>query len=250
MEAHWEAFETEIDGIAACIVYNETAARELPQLDLPNLLRVQVAFEPGPGILPDGEEEERLSALEQELESWIGAIGGRYVAQVTIRGLRTMFFHVACGREEAENLVRRIAIRRDIEIGLRMEADPRYRTYYELLLPTAEERRRMETMARIADLVARGDDLEKARPVSHEASFANRHQAIAFANWARKNGFMVDGILSPGAGRESFVLQFHRTMAPQPQALEADVEAIAHMAGQLGGAYEGWSAPARVPVAV
>jgi len=250
MSAHWEAFETEIDGTPVWIVFNETAARELPRLDLPNLLRVQAGFETTPEGLPRPECEERLQELESELENWIEAIGGRYVAQVTEPGWRTMFFYVSCGQEEAENLVRRIALRRDMELGFRMQPDAANKVYYQMLLPTADERRRMRDLAAISELAAMGDDLSRPRKLEHLAHFTNRNQAIAFANWARKNGLAVDGILSPGGERPHFTLQFSQIMAPLPENLDSATAAIHHMAGQLGGIYEGWQARPRVRQAV
>jgi len=250
MKAHWEAFEADINGISAWILFNATAAHELPNLDLPNLLRVQFDYERDRDGSPLPAEEDRMQELETELEDWISAIGGRYVGQVTADGSRTLFFYVSCGREEAENLLRRIAVRRDMDIGMRMEADPQNRVYFELLLPTTDERRRMRDMAAISELAANGDRLEEPRPIEHAARFANRHQAIAFANWARKNGFVVDGILSPAPEREHFVLQFHRLAAPLPEVIDADTAAISDMAGQLGGTYEGWQTELRVQAAV
>jgi len=186
MNANWEAFEADIDGAPAWILFNESVARELRQLDLPNLLRVQADYEETQDGLPGAEDEDRLQALETELEDWIKALDGRYVGQVTAQGQRTMFFYVACGREEAQNLIHRISLRMDIPLGMKMQADPSYSTYFEQLLPTADERRKMRDMAAIAALSAAGDSLREARPIEHAASFANRHQAIAFANWAGK----------------------------------------------------------------
>ena len=246
MNSNWEAFETEIDGAPAWILFNEGAARELRQLDLPNLLRVQADYEMTPDGLPSAEDEDRLQALESELEDWIKALDGRYVGQVTANGLRTMFFYVSCGREEARNLIRRIALRMDIPLGMKMQADPAYEVYFGQLLPTAAERRRMRDMTAIAALGAAGDDLNEPRPIEHAACFANRHQAIAFANWARKNRYIVDGIRSPGEHQPHFVLQFHKQTPPLPEIINADTAAISHMAGQLGGSYEGWRAEPRV----
>jgi len=110
--------------------------------------------------------------------------------------------------------------------------------------------RRTASTAAISELAANGDRLEEPRPIEHTARFANRHQAIAFANWARKNGFVVDGILSPAPEREHFVLQFHRLAAPLPEIIDADTAAISAMAGQLGGTYEGWQTELRVQAAV
>ncbi len=241
MSTKWEAFSTTIEGVPTWIVFNREAVEELPKLDLPNLMKVQVAFVAGEDGLPLPAEEERLAVLEEELETWVGAIDGRYVAQLTAQGLRTLFFYVACGREEAENLVRRIALRQDVELGFEMEADPGHRVFFDLLLPTKDERRRMRDLAAIAALEAEGDHLHVNRPVEHTARFTNRHQAIAFANWARKNRFIVDGILSPSKEEPWFVLQFHRVMPLLPEEIDADTAAITHMAEQLGGAYDGWS---------
>ncbi len=250
MKAHWEAFEADIEGTSAWILFNATAAHELPNLDLPNLLRVQFEYVQGEDGSPLPAEEDRMQDLETELEDWISAIGGRFVGQVTAEGFRTLFFYVSCGHEEAENLLRRMAVRRDMELGMRMEADPQNRVYHELLLPTPDERRRMRDLAAISELAANGDRLEEPRPIEHAARFANRHQAIAFANWARKNGFVVDGILSPAPEREHFVLQFHRLTAPLPENIDADTSAITHMADQLGGTYEGWQTELRIQAAV
>ncbi|WP_038035628.1 DUF695 domain-containing protein [Thermopetrobacter sp. TC1] len=241
MSAKWDAFATEIDGVPAWIVFNADAARELPQLDLPNLMRVQAPFKADEDGLPLPVEEKRLEDLEDELEKWVGAIGGLYVGHVTALKHRTFFFYVSCGREEAKNLVRRIALRRDEDLAFHMEPDPENRVFLDLMLPTKDERRRMRDHARIAEMRLQGDDLSCPRPVEHTARFSNRHQAIAFANWARKNRFHVDGILSPNAETPWFVLQFHRRMPLIPEEIDADTAAITEMAEQLGGSYEGWS---------
>jgi len=118
MKAQWEAFEADIEGTPAWILFNATAAHELPNLDLPNLLRVQFDYEGDEDGAPLPAEEDRMQELETELEDWISAIGGRFVGQVTADGSRTLFFYVSCGREEAENLLRRIAVRRNMDLGM------------------------------------------------------------------------------------------------------------------------------------
>ena len=243
MQDQWNAYACEISGQTAWIVFNETLAGELSHLDLPNLLRVQMEYAPDEQGRPQAADEERMLEVEAELEDWLAAIGGRFAGQVTAAGLRTLFFYVACNEEEARQIVHRIALRLEVPLAMRMEADARHAIYYELLLPDEEERRVMADLEILDAMMRDGDDLQAARPVCHEASFTTHQQAMAFADWARQNGFLVNGVHTGKGAGDACSVRFQRTMRPEPRAIHADTAAIAYMTGQLGGRYEGWRAP-------
>ena len=244
MHGEWETCYVEIDGKPAILRCDLTAGRELAQIDAPNLLQVQLALEaPDADGLPGAADQARVREVGQELCDWLNAAGGRFVAEVTGNGLHSWFFYVPCGWLEAAILVHRIGLRRGVALGMEMKPDARHKVY-ESLLPTEDEIRRTRNMRALVALMERGDDLRQPRPVEHAVRFDNRTQAVAFADWARREGYVVLGMQSLDDG--AVVLQFQRVMAPEMARLDADTAEIMSAARQLGGEYQGWETEVRL----
>ena len=239
----------EVDGQLAWVRVDGAATAELEVLDAPNLLRVQyqltAADEDG---LPTAREEALLAQLREELAEWVSALGGRHVGEACCAGHCTWFFYVPCGWLEAANLVHRIGLRRNVVLGVEMMPDATHRCYHEGLLPSWEELRRMQTARQLAELAQQGDDGEQPRPVVHELRFDNRVQALACAEWARRSGLVVDGLLPPADGQPHYRLLVHRHMALEPVALDEDIRRVAEAAQRLGGDYIGWRAEVCQPM--
>ena len=244
MHAEWETCFVEVAGKPAILRCDLAAGRELAQIDAPNLLQVQLELEaPGADGLPGAADQARVRELGQELHDWLAALGGRFVAELSGNGLHSWFYYVPCGWLEAANLVHRIGLRRGVALGVEMKPDARHRVY-ESLLPTEDELRRTRNMQALSTLMERGDDLRQPRPVEHSVRFDNRTQALALAEWARRQGYVVVGMQTLNDG--AVVLQFQRVMAPEMARLDADTAEIMAAARQLGGEYQGWETEVRL----
>ncbi len=244
MHCEWETCFVEIAGKPAILRCDTAAGRELAQIDAPNLLQVQLELEgPDADGLPGPQDRERVRDLGRELREWLAAVGGRLVAELTGNGLHSWFFYVPCGWLEGANLVHRIGLRRGVSLGVEMRPDARHKVY-EALLPTENETRRTRNLQALSALMERGDDLRQPRPVEHAVRFDNRTQAVAFADWARRQGYVVVGMQTLDGG--AVVLQFQRVMAPEMARLDADTAGIMAAARQLGGVYQGWQTEVRL----
>lgn len=243
----WETYFADIDGRVASIGVDMSAARELADLDAPNLLKVQyVLRQADEDGLPTLGEEEIIADLRDELINWIGALNGRCVGEVSGNGLHSWFFYVPCGWNEVATLLHRIALRKQVALGAEMMADAMHRVYHEALLPTAEELRRTRNIEQLADMAALGDDASRERPVEHTVLMDNSVQAHAFAEWARRNGFMVSSLLPPPNGEGLHQIIFRRNMPLHAELLDSDTHLIAEEAQRLGGIYDGWRAEVRL----
>ncbi len=248
MEPMWEEYFTEIDGHVAIVRVELTAARDLEQLDAPNLLRVQYRLErPDADGLPGEEDTRIIAGLTAELADWIGAAGGRFVGEVSAAGQHSWLFYMPCGWMEAANLVHRIGLRKGVTLGAEMKPDARHSAYFEELLPTAEELRKTRLAQRLSEMAAQGDDAMQVRPVEHVVAFDNRTQALSCASWARQKGFVVTAMNPPARMGERFELRFHRMMALEPARLEEDIAQVEETVARLGGTYLGWRAEVCVP---
>ena len=244
----WETFETIIDDMPARIHVDMSAASELEQLDLPNLVKVQAEAEGDHDGLPHARDEERIERLEHELVEWFGAIGGRLVARVEGNCLATWFIYVSCGWLEAANLVHRIGLRQSVALGLHMQPDARNDVYFRQLLPSRAEWAHARNSRLIARLRARGDDTGQPRPVRHVAVFSNHFQALSFARWVRNAGHLVERILPPRQEEaEGYVVQFRQTLPLRAELLDEATLRIEEEAGKLGGEYLGWQAQGSLP---
>ncbi len=251
MNLQWKTCCTCSDGEAAIIGVDLSAVRELPGLGVPNLLRVQyVLREPDEDGLPGEEDERRIETVRAELSEWIRAAGGRFVGEVSAAGQHSWLFYMACGPQEAVELVHRIGLRLGVTLGAEMLPDARHEVFFEELMPTAEEWRVHENALRLCGLLEAGDDLSRPREVMHLAMFENRGQALAFMDWARRKGFATRILRWQGgdAAAETplidrpWLVEFSREMCPQPAAIDEETRAITQAAAHLGGEYRGWRA--------
>jgi len=237
----WVTYYADIDGVLTEMRVDMRAGNELRELGAPNLLRVQYELRAPDGDgLPSGEDEAVIDRLRHELRDWVGALGGRLAGEASGGGQHSWFFYVPCGWLEAANLIHRIGLRNNVALGVEMAADATCRFYHEQLLPSAEELRRAQIATHLTELADMGDVADVPRPVSHEARFDNRVQALAAADWARRQGFVVDGLLPPAGARQDYSLTFHRQMPLHAARLEQDVALVADMTARLGGRYAGW----------
>ncbi len=244
---NWQTCYTQIDDAIVALSADAAAAAELEEMQAPNLLRVQyILSSHDDDGFPHEREAAVLDELRRELQDWIGALGGRMVGETTGAGQHSWFFYVPCGWLEVANLIHRIGLRVNVALGAEMLPDATHRIYHEHLLPTEEELRRTRIAERLAELAARGDDARQPRPVTHVVRFDNRVQAFSCADWARRNGYVVESLLPPSAAQEGYHLSFHRLMTPQAAALDADIAAITETVRRLGGDYLDWRTEPRV----
>ncbi len=243
--AHWVEYETHIDGAPVRIVVDTGAGAELAQLDLPNLLQVQLRE----ADCAPRDAGECLQRLQEELQEWFTALGGRIVARAQGAGLANWFIYLSCGWLEAANLVHRIGLRCGLVLGAHMRPDPRHRLYHEWLLPSRAELLRAHNARQCARLLARlGEDAARRQvALRHAVAFANHTQALAFARWARQNGFRVDGVRPPAENENEHVLQFSASAPLRPAVIDALTHGIDARARCLGGSYLGWQAAATPP---
>lgn len=242
MSDKWEIYHAAIEGETAYIYFDDGISEAISDLHLPNLVKLQVDLKCSAlGGVADDAELRALEAIEEEIASWADDTEGAYVGRVTAAGCRTFFCYTAEDEDAVEALAGHLMMQSSHEIGMKIEPDPEKDTYWNALYPADDERQSTSDMTVITQLKAYNDNLTASRRIDHFAYFDSHVQTEMFANWARKNGFLVDQMTSPNAETHQHMIVFHHDCRPLPEEISSYTTRVAANANRLGGAYAGWT---------
>ena len=246
MSDKWEIYHAEIEDQTTFIYFDDGISGELEQLDLPNLLKLQIAFhEPTDlGTASEGELD-ALSAIEEEVVSWATDTGAAYVGRVTGAGCRTYFCYTNWDQDDAAALAEHLTMQSGYQIGMKLEKEPGKQTYWDALYPQVDERPQTSDMQVIKQLEAYNDNLSAPRRIDHFAYFDSRQQTEMFATWARRNGFLIDQMTTPNDAVDQHMVVFHHDCRPLPEEMSCHTTSVAANANRLGGEYAGWTTTAQ-----
>lgn len=246
MSDKWEIYHAEIEGQTAFIYFDDGISGEIEQLDLPNLLKLQLAFRsPAENGMAGEDELVALSAIEEEVASWAADTGAAYVGRVTGAGCRTYICYTAHDEDDAAAFAEHLTMQSGYQIGIKLEEEPGKQTYWNALYPEPEERPQTSDMKVIKQLEAYNDNLSSPRRIDHFAYFDSRQQIEMFASWARRNGFLIDQMTTPSTEISQHMLVFHHDCRPLPEEISTYTLSVAANANRLGGEYAGWTTTAQ-----
>jgi uncharacterized protein (TIGR01619 family) len=235
----WDFYPLLVDGEPASIFLDMGVARTAPVRGYNRMayLRVHMLRPRGDG-LSSQEEYDDLVKLEDTVTSEvIGASRTLYVGRNTSHGNRDFYFYT--GDERGFATVAKSAMEAfpqyDFELGGR--PDREWRTYFDFLYPSPEQRRCMLNRAVLDRLAESGDDHDARRPIDHTVIFKSAAPCAAFAKHVRSLGFQVEEG-SPAIESGGLALSFFRADAP------AEIDDITLMlrraAIRHSGEYDGW----------
>jgi uncharacterized protein (TIGR01619 family) len=242
MERGWTSYFTGIDGKPASILLDLDAGTDAQKELRPYLclLHLQLAV-PSEDGLPEDEELEQLSALEDQIEARLAAShDGQWVGRCTHDGRRTFFFYLA--RPESVEPVLQDCFK-DFsgyrwKHSVREEAN--WAAYFEFLYPSGEEMQVVSNQDVLQALLEEGDTLETPRRVDHWLYFPSAEtlerckKAIAELNYEIEEG------LEEGQEEEQWYLQIYREDSVEPATIDAATLELYRLAKEYGGKYDGW----------
>ena len=246
MSDNWEIYHVDIEGQTTYIYFDDGISQSIDQLELPNLIKLQLAFHsPAENGMAGEAELPALGAIEEEVASWAADTGAAYVGRVTGGGCRTYYCYTAHDEEDAAAFAEHLTMQSGYEIGFKVEAETDKSTYWQAIYPEQAERHLTSDMQVIKQLEAYNDNLSAPRRIDHFAYFDSRQQIELFANWARRNGFLIDKMAMPTEEIRQHMLVFHHDCRPLPEEISSHTILAAANANRLGGAYAGWTTTAQ-----
>lgn len=241
MSDHWEVFPCQMGERVAYVMYDHGIRDEIDQLALPALLKVRVTMRaPTDDGLPTGEEAESLNAIEDQLTKEIEALGGVCVGRITTDGQRFIYSYVDASEEDIRPLVGRLGNKTGHQVGYLLEDDAEKRAYWEDLFPTKHDWRVMRDIKVIDQLLSHGDTLEKEHRVDHWAYFDNPDRRQEFENWAKGEGFTVQGNSDPDGDMPQYGIQISHRCTPTLDRISHYTCLLTDKAEEHCGDYDGW----------
>jgi hypothetical protein len=191
--------------------------------------------------LSSSEEYSALVAIEDAIQaSLANEHETKYVGRITANGYRDFYFYtgaVVTLRQTLANVMRLFPLYR---FSTSSKPDAEWRTYYDLLLPNAEERQQIENNKVREVLKRQGDRLREEREIDHWAYFPDCISRDSFIDQALGLGFMLRCRIEPKENRSNYGAQVYKSGRPQYPDFDREALGLFRLAAALGGKYSGW----------
>lgn len=237
----WDFYPLGVDNQPASIFLNMSLAHRAPARGFDRMAYLRVIMrEPRDDGLSSQEEYDRLIEVEETVIADVEKDGvSGYVGRNTSSGNRDFYFYTRDAK--AFERAARKAMQRHpdygFEIGGRM--DPKWRTYFDFLYPSALDMQRMGNRAVLRQLAEAGDVHDATRPIDHMAAFRDKVAGDRFAAYVRSLGFEVTSAAPPEHDPRAYHVEFKRQ--DRPAEIDAIVDELYEAARKHDGAYDGWA---------
>jgi hypothetical protein len=238
---HWELYVCQHDDYRAYVSYDHGIAGELEALPVDHLVKVRLAFHsPDERGLPNQEELQTASGVEDGFKLFVEARGGAYVGRVTVAGAR--HFYAYC--DAALDDLQRFLTGQEADTGYALqylrESDPGREAYWSELYPSEDDWQVVQDLKVISNLEAEGDPLTEPREIDHVACFGSADSRAAFMAWASSAGYVI-GVTHEHPGSEAgFTVECHHTGVPNLEGINPHSVGLRRKAAEFGGDYDGW----------
>ncbi len=246
MSEHWEVFPCQIGDHHAFVAYDHGLSDSIDGLAPTSLLKIKATLSaPNDQGMPQKAELEKLTTLEDILETQVREHAGVPVGRVTVAGLRIFYYYVDIDDNAAKDMVDALAAQTGYELRFTLKDDAGREGYWQDLYPSEEERQVAADMRTVDELRLRGDDLAVERKVEHWAYFAEEADMLRFVEWLKGMGFDVDSASAVNPAdtvdsAHSYRVQFSNTLAPSLANISDVTVALCTQARELNGDYDGW----------
>ncbi|MEZ5044893.1 MAG: DUF695 domain-containing protein [Saprospiraceae bacterium] len=196
--------------------------------------------------LPNGfPKEEELSLfwkierdIVKQLEKGLNAI---YAGRTTTQGRKHLIFFLYDVGQSTEIIE---LVQQDYPayaIESRLEPDPEWDIYFDLLFPNLEETNSLLNQRTVNRLMRQGDDLTQPRRVDHWIYFKTLEGRAAFSQIAQSNGFETILVAArPDDHHYPYLVRTRKEHLVDLKNINAITTELRSWARLYGGDYDGW----------
>ena len=232
------------------ISFNNTAAREINELQFNQLLIVKVAIKnPDDNGFPQDKEFTILEGIEDTLDEFIQMKSIVNVGRVSTDGERYFYYYGIFEENNVDQFLKNLSEKFDSHIEYTLKEDTEKALYWNTLYPTKEEWQLISNQTVLRDIVEQGDELTVPRRIDHWICFNDQSHLYNFSLWAKSNGFEIEEI-TPEDEKEvedeeeeqpyKFTLQIFHTTTPQSDFIDQITLTLCKKAKEYVGDYDGW----------
>lgn len=241
MSKDWVFYSCEIDGQPASIFLDMAVAEDAPLAHLPVAawvqLRMPQVHEHGAA---DGEEGERLNAIESALTAALVSRSTAYVGRITTNGRCDFHYYTSAASGWKERVTAALQGFPGCAFTCGSRPDREWDIYFDCLSPSEEDLVRIQNR-RLCDALQRsGERFEQMRPIEHSAYFPDAARRERFIERAAQAGWRVVELLDPEARGEQYGVRVSASGIPSHQRIDALTLPLFHAAEDCGGEYDGW----------
>ncbi len=247
MSENWDFFFCHVENQPASIFVNLGIREEAPIAGLEQLvwLRVPLLHPTEDGLIDDNEQE-KLSDLEDALESAIGEQSEimQYVGRITTGGNRDFFIYTANLLATESTLSTALVPFSEYEVEVDTKDDPDWSAYVEFLYPNEREMQMIQNGRVISQLEEHGDQLEVPREVCHWIYFPSTEDRAGYLSAAEELGYRPTNIShDEEADSNPYGLTLARDDAVDFVSINNVVLELFDLAQEYNGNYDGWETP-------
>jgi hypothetical protein len=242
MSDNWDFYACRVDDEPASIFLDLDLAKVAPLKERPFMAYVRVYMrQPRPDGLSSREEFEDLTRLEDHLSgALIAAARATYVGRNTSGGCRDFYFYTAEADGWSQQVAGAMAGFADYQYEAGSRLDREWKTYFEFLYPSEQDRQRIRNRRVCESLEKNGDALVEPRPIDHWAYFPDERSRAKFVEHIDSLGFTVRGLSESERSETPFGVQFFRVDLPSFESIDAVTLPLHKAAAEAGGDYDGW----------
>lgn len=130
----------------------------------------------------------------------------------------------------------------DTKSYITMKYDRKWIYYYENIFPLNAPNDFFTDHEYLTEMVAKGDDLEEARLVTHWLKFRKEKKMIKFVNEAKVLKFKIDSLYAGKDKIYPFEVELSRKDNISPKSINSLTNTLKALSRNQGGVYDGWGA--------
>jgi Family of unknown function (DUF695)/Regulator of ribonuclease activity B len=242
MSNHWDFYFSSLDGHAASTFVDVGLGSSAPDAALGEVLQLRLSMQqPRPDGLSSGDEYGALVAIEDAIEARLA--NGRetkYVGRTTVNGYRDFYLYTGAAGTLTQALAEVMRQFPAYRFTTSSRPDLEWRTYFDLLLPNAEEREQIKNHKVREVLKREGDHFREEREIDHWAYFPGSAARGRFIDQALDLGFKLRGKSEPQENKPRYGAQLYKSGSPRYPDLDQEALALFRLAVTLGGEYDDW----------
>ncbi|MGZ3505617.1 MAG: DUF695 domain-containing protein [Vulcanimicrobiaceae bacterium] len=234
--ADWSSYFARLEGAPVSIAVDLEFKSLAPVGEKPTAYTIAVAVrEPDKNGMPAQSEFAPLSEIEDALYDTLAAIEVLQVGRVTGRTLRTFHYYGPPTEAVGDAVANVMKSHPGYQYKVLAAEDPTWSIYTGYLYPDRYQLEFAEDMKVLQALRDAGDDFEQPRDIEHVVRFSDVERCNDFARAIVDHGFRAQ---TDESQRAVTVIKHE---AIDPFAIASSRTAIATLAQEFAGVYDGWS---------